>query len=63
MGIAVSSLTRNLKSAVDAGWVARSAGNDGRSRSAALTGAAQQRTGAPIESWELQDTTHLKEIK
>lgn len=52
MGLDASTLTRNLKPLVDAGWIALSAGADGRSRSVAITDAGRDKRQEAQRRWK-----------
>lgn len=51
MTMDASTLTRNLKPLIDAGWVTVSAGVDGRSRLAQLTQAGQHKREQALAHW------------
>jgi DNA-binding MarR family transcriptional regulator len=57
MKISASTLTRNLKPLVDAGWLALAAGSDARSRSVAITPAGRAKREEARQLWRVaQDT-------
>jgi DNA-binding MarR family transcriptional regulator len=51
MSLDASTLTRNLKPMIDAGWVEQSAGADGRSRSIAITAAGRAKRAEAQRHW------------
>ena len=53
MTMQASTLTRNLKPLVDAGWVELSAGADGRSRSVAITLAGRDKRAEAQRRWRV----------
>ncbi len=53
MTMQASTLTRNLKPLVDAGWVELSAGADGRSRSVAITPAGRDKRAEAQRRWRV----------
>jgi DNA-binding MarR family transcriptional regulator len=53
MKVSASTLTRNLKPLVDAGWVALSAGSDGRSRSVTITAAGHSKRDQARRHWKV----------
>ena len=53
MKVSASTLTRNLKPLVDAGWVALAAGSDARSRSVAITPVGQAKRDEARYRWKL----------
>lgn len=61
MTVSASTLTRNLKPLVDAGWLELSAGSDARSRSVAITPAGRAKRQEARYRWKLaQDSlNHL----
>ena len=53
MKVSASTLTRNLKPLVDAGWVALAEGSDARSRSVAITAAGRAKRQAARGHWKV----------
>ncbi len=53
MKVGASTLTRNLKPLVDAGWVSLAAGSDARSRSIAITAAGHAKRDAARHRWKV----------
>lgn len=53
MKVSASTLTRNLKPLVDAGWVALAAGSDARSRSVAITAAGHSKRNEARRHWKV----------
>ena len=53
MKVSASTLTRNLKPLVDAGWVELSAGSDARSRSVAITAAGRAKREEARHRWKV----------
>ena len=53
MAMDASTLTRNLKPLVAAGWVAQGAGADGRSRLVSLTDAGRAKRAAGLRCWRV----------
>jgi DNA-binding MarR family transcriptional regulator len=53
MKVSASTLTRNLKPLIDAGWLVQAAGNDARSRSVAITPAGQAKRKEAQHRWEV----------
>ena len=53
MGMEASTLTRNLKPLVAAGWVAQGAGADGRSRRVSLTDAGRAKRADALRCWRV----------
>ena len=53
MAMDASTLTRNLKPLVAAGWVAQGAGADGRSRLVSLTDAGRAKRAAGLRYWRV----------
>ena len=53
MGMEASTLTRNLKPLVAAGWVAQGAGADGRSRLVSLTDAGRAKRAEALRCWRV----------
>lgn len=51
MGLDASTLTRNLKPMVDAGWIAQIAGDDARSRSISLTASGRAKRAEAQRHW------------
>lgn len=67
MGLEASTLTRNLKPLVAAGWLTLEAGDDGRSRSVALTPAGREKRQEAQRRWRiaqerLNDTVGLERV-
>ncbi len=52
-----STLTRNLKPLIEAGWVTLSPGPDGRSRSVAITPAGQAKRHEALQYWKTAQQT------
>ena len=52
MKVSASTLTRNLKPLVDAGWVVLADGSDARSRSVAITAAGQSKRDEAKRHWK-----------
>lgn len=52
MGLDASTLTRNLRPLVDAGWLSQEAGADARSRVVTITPAGRQRQGEAKRYWK-----------
>ncbi|RYX95257.1 MAG: MarR family transcriptional regulator [Comamonadaceae bacterium] len=52
MKFSPSTLTRNLKPLVDAGWIELSAGSDARSRSVAVTSAGLAKRAEALQHWK-----------
>ena len=52
MTMDASTLTRNLKPLVDAGWIELSAGSDARSRTVTITDAGRARREAARDDWQ-----------
>jgi DNA-binding MarR family transcriptional regulator len=53
MKVSASTLTRNLKPLVDAGWLELAAGSDARSRSVAITPAGRVKREEARHCWKL----------
>lgn len=53
MKVSASTLTRNLKPLVDAGWVALAAGSDARSRSVSITAAGHSKRDEARRHWKV----------
>ena len=53
MSMDASTLTRNLKPLIAAGWVELSAGDDGRSRSVAITDAGRDKRAEAQRRWRV----------
>ena len=53
MGLEASTLTRNLKPLLAAGWVAQGAGADGRSRLVSLTDAGRAKRAEALRCWRV----------
>ncbi len=53
MKMSASTLTRNLKPLVDAGWLALAAGADARSRSVAITPAGRAKRQDALQHWKV----------
>lgn len=53
MKISASTLTRNLKPLIDAGWIDMAAGTDGRSRSVAITAAGRAKREEARHRWKV----------
>ena len=53
MKMSASTLTRNLKPLVDAGWLALAAGTDARCRSVAITPAGRARQVEALRHWKV----------
>ena len=53
MRMSASTLTRNLKPLVDAGWLALAAGTDARSRSVAITPAGSAKRAEALLRWKV----------
>ena len=53
MKMSASTLTRNLKPLVDAGWVELAAGSDARSRSVRITVAGSAKREEALEHWKV----------
>lgn len=53
MKFSASTLTRNLKPLIDAGWVELAAGSDARSRSVAITPAGRTRRAQALGHWKV----------
>ena len=53
MKMSASTLTRNLKPLVEAGWLALAAGNDARSRSVAVTPAGRAKREEALLHWKV----------
>ncbi|MHB1198884.1 MAG: MarR family winged helix-turn-helix transcriptional regulator [Polaromonas sp.] len=53
MKFSASTLTRNLKPLIDAGWVELSAGSDARSRSVMITPAGRARRAQALGHWKV----------
>ena len=53
MKVSASTLTRNLKPLIDAGWVALAAGSDARSRSVAITEAGHSKRDEARRHWKV----------
>jgi DNA-binding MarR family transcriptional regulator len=53
MKFSASTLTRNLKPLVDAGWVALSAGSDARSRTVSITAAGTAKREEALQHWKV----------
>ena len=53
MGLEASTLTRNLKPLLAAGWVAQGAGADGRSRLVSLTDAGRAKRADGLRCWRV----------
>ena len=67
MGMEASTLTRNLKPLVAAGWVAQGAGADGRSRLVSLTDAGRAKRAEALRSWRvaqqaMNDTLGVEQV-
>lgn len=61
MKVSASTLTRNLKPLVDAGWLEMAAGRDGRSRSVAITPAGRAKREAARQRWRVaQDSLNQR---
>lgn len=52
MAMDASTLTRNMKPLVDAGWIEVTAGSDGRSRSVAITDAGREKRHEAQRRWK-----------
>jgi DNA-binding MarR family transcriptional regulator len=52
MTLDASTLTRNLKPMIDAGWLELSAGDDGRSRSVSITAAGRSKRTEAQRHWK-----------
>jgi DNA-binding MarR family transcriptional regulator len=57
MGLDASTLTRNLKPLVAAGWLTLEAGPDGRSRSVAITPAGREKRQEAQRRWRVAQET------
>ncbi|MCJ0762317.1 MarR family winged helix-turn-helix transcriptional regulator [Variovorax terrae] len=53
MGMEASTLTRNLRPLVEAGWVALAAGADGRSRTVSITEAGREKRQEAQRRWKV----------
>lgn len=53
MKVSASTLTRNLKPLIDAGWIDMAAGADGRSRSVAITAAGRAKREEARHRWKV----------
>lgn len=53
MKVSASTLTRNLKPLIDAGWIALAAGSDARSRSVAITAAGRAKREQARHRWKV----------
>lgn len=53
MKFSASTLTRNLKPLVDAGWVELSAGSDARSRTVSITAAGTAKREEALQHWKV----------
>jgi DNA-binding MarR family transcriptional regulator len=53
MKVSASTLTRNLKPLIDAGWVALAAGSDARSRSVSITAAGHSKRDEARRHWKV----------
>ena len=61
MKVSASTLTRNLKPLVDAGWVVLAAGSDARSRSVAITAAGTAKREQARHRWKVaQDSLNQR---
>ena len=59
MTLDASTLTRNLKPMIDAGWLELSAGDDGRSRSVSITPAGRDKRAEAQRHWNAaQESLH-----
>ncbi|MEO6320949.1 MAG: MarR family winged helix-turn-helix transcriptional regulator [Polaromonas sp.] len=52
MKMSASTLTRNLKPLIDAGWVALAAGSDARSRQVSITPAGSAKRAQALQHWK-----------
>ena len=57
-----STLTRNLKPLIEAGWVTLSPGPDGRSRSVAITAAGQAKQHEALQHWKTAQQTLNRQL-
>lgn len=53
MKMSASTLTRNLKPLIDAGWVELAAGSDARSRSVRITAAGSSKREQALQRWKV----------
>ena len=53
MKMGASTLTRNLKPLVDAGWVVLAAGSDARSRTVSITAAGAAKRAEALQRWKV----------